>query len=133
MTRAAHITAIVLLGVVLVGWGTSPCLIGAMCTNVMQAAGIADSCCCCDDTPAPDCPEAPVSGTEDCPVCSSIGSMHELPPMGTKVDLDAPAVASLVAAPDAPAPSAAIAVLPNDTPGLEPPRVHFAETVSLQR
>ena len=128
------------LGLVILAWGTSPCLFASMISGGGAFGGDVADCgcgCCSEQDAAPaDTPSsnAPSSGTDECPVCSSIGNMHELLPVGAKVALDAP----VVAAAQLPIPSGAVyeAELCEAAPfevALEPPRVQFCTTVALLR
>lgn len=133
LKRLSDITLVLGLSVVLLAWGTSPCLLGAFFGATSTTTTVAD-CCCCDRNAETQRPEAPVSGTEDCPICSSVGSMHELPPVGAKVALDAPASAgfSVLAALEQ-GPARIDDGAHDGAPSLEPPRVHFTHTVALLR
>ncbi|MDJ0975346.1 MAG: hypothetical protein QNJ98_12850 [Planctomycetota bacterium] len=137
MQRTAQLGLVLVLGLVILAWGTSPCLFASMlsadggCGTAVQECSCGD-CSCCETDPAP--ADEPASGSDECPVCSSIGNMHELVPLGARVDLDAPAVSICVplAAPLAPA-SPERPVAATDLGMLEPPRVHFCTTVALLR
>lgn len=132
--RAAQFGLVLCLGLVILAWGTSPCLFASMIAGAGAGGAAVEDCgCgCCEPESAP--APASRSGTDDCPVCSSIGNMHELPPVGAKVQLDAPAVATFV-------PPVMVAT-PTDADGIdrdavevavEPPRVQFCSTVALLR
>lgn len=130
LKRLSNISLVLGLSVVLLAWGTSPCLLGAFCgATSTTTTTVADCCCCCGEET-----EAPLSGTEDCPICSSVGSMHELPPVGAKVLLDAPASAGFAVLAVLDQGSPRIDAHAHDgAPSLEPPRVHFTHTVALLR
>lgn len=134
MKRLSNISLVLSLSVVLLAWGTSPCLLGAFCGATSTTTTTLADCCCCGGGDQTQGPDAPVSGTEDCPICSSVGSMHELPPVGAKVALDAPASTGFVvlAALDH-GPCVFDVVAPDGAPSLEPPRARFTDTVALLR
>lgn len=134
MRRTFELGLVLALGLVILAWGTSPCLFAAMLSADGGSAEVADcgcGCCAEAETPAPD---APGSGSDECPVCSSVGNMHELVPPGAKIVLVAPTASPFLAL--RPSPTAT----PDATPladatllALEPPRVQFCTTVALLR
>ncbi len=129
--RTANFAMVLCLGLVILAWGTSPCLFASMLTGDGCGADL-ESCgcgCCCEEEP-----QAPVSGTDECPTCSSIGNMHELVPVGAKVALDTPSISAIaIVAPVADGIEVSDASAHMTPLVLEPPRVHFCATVALLR
>lgn len=119
---------VLLIGVLVMAWGTSPCLYAEL---VRGAIAHGEDCCCdccCDPS------DGPTSGTDDCPACSAHGNMHEIPPVGEPIVLAPPVDAFL----DVPAVQARIeteapVTMIDTDAGRTPPRVAFRETVRLTR
>ncbi len=104
-TGAIALTAV--LSFVVLAWGTCPCLYaGVLVGDTTDEA----PCACCAEKAAEKAPMK--SGTDDCPTCSSVGCMHELPPVGDRVTLDAPALTAFLPSFEVDAPRAVDLVPP---------------------
>jgi hypothetical protein len=117
---------VLVTAVVVMAWGTSPCLYADIVSKL--ADGGAGCCCdcCCDQG-------APRTDTDDCPACGENGAMHELPPVGDPVTLDPPTVDFDTESADAGSPGRQSLEDLGAPPGQAPPLVAFGESVSHQR
>ena len=129
LRHAGQYGFVALIGLLVMAWGTSPCLY----VNLVRSLAHAEDCCCnccCDASPD----DTNERQSDDCPACQTFGNMHELPPVGEPVTLEAPAETFLPASDPSSIvlTQAPITTIDTDV-GLAPPRVAFCETVRLTR
>ena len=118
MRRTGAIVLTAVLSLVVLTWGTCPCLYANALAG--HAEGEAPCSCCVGDAAQ----AAPTeSGSDDCPTCSSVGCMHELPPVGDRVALDAPVLLAFLPVLDLDGPLAAECVAAPSVEYVVPPAV----------
>jgi len=128
LRAAGQYGLIALIGIVVMAWGTSPCLY----VNLVRGLDhVEDYCCDCCGDPASETGEP---RPDDCPSCQTFGNRHELPPVGEPVMLDAPAETFLpVPDPNGATTTQAPLAMIDMKVSEAPPRVAFCETVCLTR
>jgi len=122
--KTGAIALTLLLSFVVLAWGTCPCLYTGVLVGDSQDEA---PCSCCAKGSAENAPMK--SGTDDCPTCSSVGCMHELPPVGDRVTLDAPALLAFLPVLDFDAPFAAESAAPLSVDYVFPPPAASTEVL----